>query len=91
MRAEIRYNNIIDSDQARIAQAAADKAPELPAERIDADFQARGYVRVSEFRLPRMGHGGTSRRHWESSSLDECHARRLVDVNPLTSGRPMST
>ena len=37
MRAEIRYNNIIDSDQARIAQAAADKAPELPADQIDAD------------------------------------------------------
>ena len=38
MRAEIRYNNIIDSEQARIAQAEADKAPELPAERINADL-----------------------------------------------------
>ena len=37
MRAEIRYNNIIDSDEARIAQAAADAAPELPADQIDAD------------------------------------------------------
>ncbi len=37
MRADIRYNNIIDSDEARIAQARADKAPETPAERINAD------------------------------------------------------
>lgn len=37
MRQEIRYNNIIDSDEARIAQAWADKAPELPAAEIDAD------------------------------------------------------
>ncbi len=37
MRSDIRYNNIIDSDEARIAQAAADEAPNLPTERIDAD------------------------------------------------------
>ena len=37
MRGDIRYNNIIDSDEAREAQAAADKAPELPAEKINAD------------------------------------------------------
>ena len=37
MRAEIRYNNIIDSEEARIAQAAADAAPELPADQIDPD------------------------------------------------------
>jgi phenylalanine-4-hydroxylase len=37
MRPDIRYNNIIDSDQARQAQAAADKAPEVPAAQIDAD------------------------------------------------------
>jgi phenylalanine-4-hydroxylase len=37
MRADIRYNNIIDSDEARLAQAAADKAPETPAAEIDAD------------------------------------------------------
>lgn len=35
MRADIRYNNIIDSDEARVAQANADAAPALPAERID--------------------------------------------------------
>jgi phenylalanine-4-hydroxylase len=37
MRPDIRYNNIIDSDEARLAQAAADRAPELPAGDIDAD------------------------------------------------------
>lgn len=37
MRADIRYNNIIDSDQARQAQAWADQAPDTPAEKIDAD------------------------------------------------------
>jgi phenylalanine-4-hydroxylase len=37
MRADIRYNNIIDSGEARLAQAEADKAPETPAAQIDAD------------------------------------------------------
>ena len=37
MRADIKYNNIIDSDEARTAQAAADNAPDLPAAEIDAD------------------------------------------------------
>jgi phenylalanine-4-hydroxylase len=37
MRNDIRYNNIIDSDEARQAQAWADKAPETPAAEIDAD------------------------------------------------------
>ena len=37
MRPDIRYNNIIDSDEARIAQAAADNAPNQPAAEIDAD------------------------------------------------------
>ena len=35
MRADINYNNIIDSDEARIAQAAADHAPSLPSDQID--------------------------------------------------------
>ncbi|HYE03543.1 MAG TPA: hypothetical protein VD963_09955, partial [Phycisphaerales bacterium] len=35
MRADISYNNIIDSEEARLAQAAADRAPELPAQEID--------------------------------------------------------
>lgn len=37
MRNDIRYNNIIASDEAKIAQAAADHAPNLPADQIDAD------------------------------------------------------
>jgi phenylalanine-4-hydroxylase len=37
MRPDIRYNNIIDSEEARRAQAAADRAPGLPAAAIDAD------------------------------------------------------
>lgn len=36
MRSDIRYNNIIDSDEARLAQAAADAAPELASSQIDA-------------------------------------------------------
>ena len=31
MRSDIRYNNIIAGDEARLAQAAADKAPEQSA------------------------------------------------------------
>ena len=37
MRSDIRYNNIIDSDEAKLAQAEADRAPELPAAQINAD------------------------------------------------------
>src|ERR1044071_9068340 len=37
MRQDIRYNNIIDSDEARVAQSAADNAPNLPAGQINAD------------------------------------------------------
>lgn len=35
MRSDIRYNNIIDSDEARQAQAMADAAPETPSGLID--------------------------------------------------------
>jgi phenylalanine-4-hydroxylase len=37
MRSDIRYNNIIDSDEARIAQGEADKAPSMHHDDIDAD------------------------------------------------------
>ena len=37
MRNDIRYNNIIDSDEARQAQANADRAPSLPHDAINAD------------------------------------------------------
>lgn len=36
MRKDITYNNIIDSDEARVAQAAADAGANLPADQIDA-------------------------------------------------------
>lgn len=36
MRTDIRYTNIIDSDEARIAQAHADAAPGMPSSAIDA-------------------------------------------------------
>jgi phenylalanine-4-hydroxylase len=50
MRAEIRYNNIIDSDEARIAQAAADKAPEQHASEINADlfYITQNYERYTQ-------------------------------------------
>ncbi len=36
MRSDIKYNNIIDSDEARIAQGCADAAPGMVADDIDA-------------------------------------------------------
>ncbi|MFZ4574283.1 MAG: phenylalanine 4-monooxygenase [Phycisphaerales bacterium] len=50
MRQDIRYNNIIDSDQARTAQAAADATPELPASEIDADkfYITQNYERYTQ-------------------------------------------
>jgi phenylalanine-4-hydroxylase len=36
MRQDIRYNNIIDGEEAKIAQANADRAATLPADEIDA-------------------------------------------------------
>jgi len=37
MRHDIKYNNIIDSDEAKRAQADADRAPNMAADDIDAD------------------------------------------------------
>jgi len=37
MRSDIKYNNIVDGDEARLAQAAADLAPSLHLDQIDAD------------------------------------------------------
>ncbi|MFA6045510.1 MAG: hypothetical protein WC718_11035, partial [Phycisphaerales bacterium] len=37
MRQDIRYNNIIDGEEARTAQASADRAANLPADQIHAD------------------------------------------------------
>ncbi len=53
MRSDIRYNNVIDSDEARAAQAAADNAPNLPAARIDAD---RFYITQQYTRYTRDDH-----------------------------------
>jgi phenylalanine-4-hydroxylase len=49
MRPDIRYNNIIDSDEARLAQAAADHAPNLPASQINADqfYITQNYARYT--------------------------------------------
>lgn len=50
MRSDIQYNNIIDSDEARTAQAAADAAPELPADRIDPNkfYITQAYTRYTQ-------------------------------------------
>ena len=53
MRQDIRYNNIIDSDEARQAQASADAAANLPAERIDAD---RFYITQHYHKYTRDNH-----------------------------------
>lgn len=53
MRADIKYNNIIDSDEARAAQAAADNAPNLPASEIDAD---RFYITQAYEKYTREDH-----------------------------------
>lgn len=42
MRSDIRYSNVIDGEECRVAQAEADRAPGLPAERIDP---SRFYVK----------------------------------------------
>ncbi len=49
MRAEIRYNNIIDSEEARKAQAFADEAPQLHHSDIHADkfYITQNYTRYT--------------------------------------------
>lgn len=53
MRHDIKYNNIIDSEEARLAQAWADKAPDMSAEEIDAD---RFYITQQYWRYTRDNH-----------------------------------
>jgi len=53
MRSDIRYNNIIDSDEARKAQAAADHAPNLHADDIDAD---KFYIQQHYWKYTREDH-----------------------------------
>lgn len=53
MRGDIQYNNIIDSDEARIAQAMADKAPDQHASDIDAD---KFYITQHYYKYTRENH-----------------------------------
>lgn len=53
MRQEIRYNNIIDSDEARKAQEWADRAPEVHHHDIDAD---RFYITQHYTKYTRQDH-----------------------------------
>ncbi|NUQ53949.1 MAG: phenylalanine 4-monooxygenase [Phycisphaerales bacterium] len=53
MRADIRYNNIIDSDEARLAQAEADRTPSLHAADIDAD---KFYITQQYWKYTRDNH-----------------------------------
>ncbi|HMN40477.1 MAG TPA: phenylalanine 4-monooxygenase [Phycisphaerales bacterium] len=50
MRSDIQYNNIIDPEQARLAQAEADKAPDLAAADIHADryYITQNYERYTQ-------------------------------------------
>ncbi|MFT3683818.1 MAG: hypothetical protein QM783_02640 [Phycisphaerales bacterium] len=53
MRQDIRYNNIIDNDEARIAQAQADNAPNQHASEIDAD---KFYITQNYWKYTRENH-----------------------------------
>src|SRR5690606_18933362 len=50
MRADITYNNIIDGDEAKRAQKAADDSAGLPPEQIDTEsfYITQNYERYSE-------------------------------------------
>lgn len=77
MRHDIRYNNIIDSDEARIAQAEADKAPSLHADQIDAD---RFYITQHYHKYTRDNHEvwrDLFNRRW--SVLEEQVSRTFID------------
>ncbi len=53
MQPSIRYNNVIDGDEARAAQAFADDAPNLPASQIDAD---KFYITQQYWKYTREDH-----------------------------------
>lgn len=77
MRADIRYNNIIDSDEARIAQAWADKAPETPAAQINAD---KYYITQQYHKYSRADHEvwrDLFNRRWEM--LEQQVSRTFID------------
>ena len=77
MRPDIRYNNIIDSDEARLAQAAADKAPNLPAAQIDAD---KFYITQNYTKYTRDDHDvwhDLFHRRW--TVLEQQVSRQFID------------
>jgi len=77
MRADIRYNNIIDSDEARLAQQNADAAPGLPASKIDA---SRFYITQRYHKYTRENHEvwrELFKRRW--SVLEEQVSRTFID------------
>ncbi len=77
MRSDIRYNNIIDSGEARVAQAAADDAPNLPAARIDAN---RFYITQRYTQYTRADHDvwrDLFTRRW--SVLEQQVSRQFIE------------
>jgi len=77
MRAEIKYNNIIDSDEARVAQAFADNAPNLHADEINAD---KFYITQQYHKYTRDNHEvwrDLFRRRW--GMLEQQVSRTFID------------
>ncbi len=77
MRSEIRYNNIIDGEAARVAQAAADRAPEQQAADIDAD---QFYITQAYGKYTRENHDvwrDLFDRRW--SILEEQVSRQFIE------------
>ncbi len=77
MRADIKYNNIIDSEQARIAQAAADATPGMPTEQID---RRRFYITQNYHKYTRENHEVWSelyKRRW--TVLEQQVSRTFID------------
>lgn len=77
MRADIRYHNVIDSDEARQAQGAADAAPGLHADQINAD---RFYITQHYQKYTRENHDVWRElflRRWEV--LEQQVSRTFID------------
>ncbi len=77
MRSDIHYNNIIDSDEARKAQAAADEAPNLPSSRIDC---STFYITQHYHKYTQENHavwGDLFRRRW--GVLEQQVSRTFID------------
>jgi len=77
MRAEIRYNNIVDADEARLAQEAADLTPSLHHTDIDAD---KFYITQNYTRYTRENHDvwrDLFDRRW--SVLEQQVSRQFID------------